>query len=207
MSTLLEFLSEPNEEPTLHGGAVLRNYKPGPQDNFQTPDKATRLLLPYLPKDAVIGEPACGKGNIVRFLRKQGFTVYPSDIAPQEGIPGFVQHDFLIKPRPAFFEKITFLATNVPFSLKDEFIYECLQMDIGFALIVPVTALEPTSVVKPGERIKMLQEFDWEVICPTTRICFETPTDAPSKPHKGMLWLTYGLGIGRQWTYVDMEKD
>ena len=38
----------------------------GSPNDFQTPPEAIKPLLPYLKKDWLIWECACGKGNIVK---------------------------------------------------------------------------------------------------------------------------------------------
>jgi hypothetical protein len=37
----------------------------GSPDDFQTPDKALDILTPFLDKNKVIWECACGKGNLL----------------------------------------------------------------------------------------------------------------------------------------------
>ena len=44
-------------------------------DDFQTPPHALAPLLPFLPKDEVIWECACGGRNLVKALRSEGSQV------------------------------------------------------------------------------------------------------------------------------------
>jgi len=66
-----------------------RNYS----DDFQTPEYAIEPLLPYLRKDWIIWECACGKGNLVRALERRGFKVMGTDIR--------IGHDFLQSTTPS----------------------------------------------------------------------------------------------------------
>lgn len=50
----------------------------GHPDNFQTPSDAILPLLPYLPP-GLIWEPSCGKGNLVRALKRAGRAVIDTD--------------------------------------------------------------------------------------------------------------------------------
>jgi hypothetical protein len=69
----------------------------GHPDNFQTPGSAIECLLPYLPKEWLIWEPACGKGNLVRAFEEQGYKVYGSDIAEPHG-KDFLHVDCKVRP-------------------------------------------------------------------------------------------------------------
>lgn len=49
-------------------------------DDFQTPGYAIEPLIPFLKKDWIIWECACGKGNLVNAFKKHGFKVIGTDI-------------------------------------------------------------------------------------------------------------------------------
>lgn len=108
----------PSNRKTLrYRGAILREEKSmkpplqnGSPDDFQTPAHAIEPLLPFLKKEWLIWECACGKGNLVDALNKRGRLAIGTDI--MDG------HDFLTW-RP---DKFDCIVTNPPFSLKDEFL-------------------------------------------------------------------------------------
>lgn len=54
--------------------------KQGSPNDFQTPPKALKPLLPYLKKDWTIWECAAGKGNLSNELKRLGFEVIATDI-------------------------------------------------------------------------------------------------------------------------------
>lgn len=71
-------------------------------DDFQTPPGAVIPLLPYLKKEWVVWEPACGEGYLVDFMKTQGFNVLATDI--KSG------HDYLAWEPPEY----DFMITNPP---------------------------------------------------------------------------------------------
>ncbi len=85
-------------------------------DQYETPEWATRALLPHLPsRIEVIWEPACGSGKMVRALRGAPFEVIASDIQTGSDFfaAGYIAADAIV--------------TNPPYSLATEFIEEALK--------------------------------------------------------------------------------
>jgi hypothetical protein len=101
-------------------------------DSFATPAYAVRPLLPYIPKTWTVWEPtdSTGDGQITRLLREHGCTVIAT---------GKDRLDFLRDPPDFWFDCIV---TNPPYSLKDAFIKRCMEHNMPFALLLPLTALE-----------------------------------------------------------------
>lgn len=154
------------------------NQAPKHSDHFQTPGSALWPLLPYLPAEATIWEPACGKRNLVRFLQGRGYDCFGTDLL--EG------HDFLTMPAPRSFDVI---ATNPPFSVKDLVISRCYELGKPFALLLPYTALE-------GQlRQSLYRKHGVQVLVMAKRVNFETPNNNGSSAWFPTLWLTWGLGL------------
>ncbi len=91
-------------------------YARQPFDLYETPEWATKAVVPFLPPGAVILEPACGSGKMVRALADCGFDVYGEDI--REG------RDFLQTQRC----KADAIVTNPPFNIATQFIEHALKL-------------------------------------------------------------------------------
>lgn len=151
-------------------------------NDFQTPPVALKPLLPYLKKEWVIWECACGKGSLSLTLFNAGYKVIGSDIAFGD--------DFLIW-QPEHFDCIV---TNPPYSLKDQFLKRCYLLGKPFALLMPLTTLE-------GKRQHWLEKYGIEVILLDKRLNFETPSGKGSGSWFATAWFTNWLSIGRQLTF------
>lgn len=152
-----------------------KNRKAGGQDKCQTPPYAITPLLPYLPKESVIWEPACGEGNIVSALTRQGYSVVGSDI--ESG------HDFRYW-QPDHFDIII---TNPPYSqpLKNEFFARAYQLGKTFAFLVKAD----TTGTK-GWQV-YAKEFGYEQMHLDERIDFKMPNKGWGG--KGADWATTWL--------------
>jgi hypothetical protein len=162
----------------------------GHPDNFQTPGSAIECLLPYLPKEWLIWEPACGKGNLVRAFEQQGYKVYGSDIAEPHG------KDFLHVDC-----KVSAIITNPPFSIKEKFLARCYELDYPFALFMPITTFDSR------ERRRLFHRKGIQLILPDGRINFETPNGKGSSSWFYCAWFTNGLKLPRQLNFHGMELE
>lgn len=130
------------------------------RDLFQTPEYATDILVPFIPKDVeFIWEPACGQGKIVNRLKEHAFKVFGSDLREE----GRVFRNFLAYKNSDYFDCII---TNPPFSLKRKFYEKCREYDVPFALLIPADY--------SGWIVKATQD-GCEKIIPTRRIDYITP--------------------------------
>ena len=126
-------------------------------DNVQTPFKALDLIEPYIPEDSFILDPCCGEGNIVLYFMKHGYKVLGNDIK--------YNVDFLkIDKNHKILKNITHIITNPPYTLKDEFLEKCYELELPFALLMPVSAL---GGIKKG---KLYQKYGCDIIMPNKRI-------------------------------------
>jgi len=90
--------------------ATFRGSVREPRDFYPTPLEAFTPLLPYLPKDVTIWEPACGDGRLVAAMNEYGLRAIGSDINDSFAT------DFL-----AAKSSYSCIVTNPPFSLAFEF--------------------------------------------------------------------------------------
>lgn len=103
-------------------------YQRNAQDRYPTPPDVTVALMDFLkiPKYQRIWEPACGDGYMVNAMRGMGYDVIGTDI--QSGT------DFLEADVPA--GGVSWIITNPPFSLSEQFIEKCIQHERPFALLL-----------------------------------------------------------------------
>lgn len=162
------------------------------RDLFQTPNYATELLIPFMPKNVnVIWECACGEGKIVKVLLANGYGVAATDLR-------FGGFNFLTQNYPEYYDAII---TNPPFSLKRKFYEKCKEFGLPFALLIPADY--------SGWLIRAVQEGA-EKIIPTRRIDYITPTGlSGASGHTAYyhsMWLTWGFGLGRTETFVELTN-
>ena len=174
-------------------------YVPQGRDLFQTPNYATELLIPFIPKMVVnIWEPACGQNKIVDVLREHKYYVFGSDLGYPDQEDNFLTTAY---PFPTY-KKNTAIITNPPYSLKQKFYERCRSFDVPFALLIPADYCSwIIQALKDG----------CEKIIPERRIDFITPsgksglTGNTSNYHS--LWLTWGFGLGRSETFVELTNE
>ena len=153
-------------------------------DDYQTPPEALWPLLPYLNPDLTIWECACGKGNLVKELRQEGFAVIGTD----------KEKDFLIwQP-----ERFDCIVTNPPYSLKTEFLRRAYELGKPFAFLLPITGLEYRS------RQSMFQRHGIELLLLNKRLRFERPDGKKSRPWFSSAWFCWRLGLPKQLTFATL---
>jgi hypothetical protein len=158
-------------------------------DDFQTPKEAIYPLLPYLKKDWLIWECACGKGNIYNALNGFGYNVIATDILQGE--------DFL-KWQPKRYDCII---TNPPYTIKEKFLERCYQLGKPFALLLPLTTFET------AKRQHLLKKYGVQVIFFDKRIEFETPNQKQkgSKSWFATAWFTNWLDLPETLNFVKFD--
>jgi hypothetical protein len=159
-----------------------KNYS----DDFQTPAYAVKPLIPFLNKNWVIWECACGKGNLVKALESEGFKVIASDIA--EG------KDFL-KWKPENFDCII---TNPPYSLRYQFIKRCYELNKPWAMLMTLTTLE-------GKRQSLFRKYGIQILLLNKRINFETPDGKGSGAWFPVAWFCWKL-LPKDIVFGDLNK-
>lgn len=183
------------------------------RDVFQTPNYATKLLLPYIPKNVThIWEWACGSFKMVDVFLEAGYGVTATDLyegwegeyrRPYYAKHNFITHEMDIKESD---KQCGAIITNPPYSLKEKFYNKCREYNMPFALLIPADYC--------GWLIKALQD-GCEKIIPTRRIDFITPNgkdgSSGSTSQFHSMWLTWGFNLGKTETFVEltdkMKKD
>jgi len=182
-----------------------------PRDCFQTPNYATELLIPYIPKDiTTIWECAVGHGKIFSVLEKDKYAVYGTDIK-QTTYTHKVINFLTCKKIPTnvfcglstgVTEKLAII-TNPPFSLKKRFFEKCIYFDIPFALLL--------SADYSGWVIDAVRKYGCEKIIPDHRIDYITPTGkSGATGHSSYfhsLWMTRYFNLGKSETFVELTKE
>lgn len=155
----------------------------GHTNEMFTPDYALNPLLPFIKgKFKRVWECAYGKGHLAEVLRKEGFEVNGSFDFFNETL---VNQDIII--------------TNPPYSMKDEFLERAYKLNIPFAFLLPLTALEG---IKRG---KMYQDNGIQLIIPNRRINFITPNKGKSSWF-ATGWFCYGLDLPKDLMFVKLER-
>lgn len=165
----------------------------GNSDDFQTPPIALNPLLPYLKKDWVLWECACGKGNLVKALEGKGYNVLATDINGG----GNSKLDFIIDTMSFPYDCII---TNPPYSLKQQFLQRCYELQKPFALLLPLTTFETR------KRQALFKKYGLEVIFFPKRINFETPSGKGSGSWFATAWFTWGLNIGKELNWFQEDS-
>lgn len=100
-------------------------------DLYPTPPEVTVALMRFLklPRSTQIWEPACGQGDMVEALRGCGMLAYGTDIRSGQ--------DFLDSWQPrSTIAACSWIITNPPFSLADEFIRHAAEIGKPFAMLL-----------------------------------------------------------------------
>jgi hypothetical protein len=164
------------------------------RDLFQTPNYATELLVPFIPKNTtVIWEPACGNYKISNVLTDHNFEVISTDLK-YENANFLTSHALLLKT--------DCIITNPPFSLKRKFFEKCIEYSRPFALLI--------SADYNLWVIDAIRKYGCEKLIPDHRINFITPTGLnESSGHTSYfhsLWLTRYFNLGKTETFVELTK-
>jgi hypothetical protein len=165
-----------------------KSMSAGRPDHFQTPASALDPLVPFLKKDWLIWEPACGKGNLVRGLQERGFQAHGTDIL--NGHCFISGNEYLSQA----------IVTNPPFSLKHKFLARCYQIGNPFALLMPLTTFDSK------ERQKLFHERGIQVIFMPKRVNFETPNGKGSSSWFATAWFCWGLELPSQLVFTGFDS-
>lgn len=127
-------LAEPIASTGGVAGAIaasMAKWARKPSDLYPTPLDCTYSLLPYiahlLPANAMVLEPACAEGQMVKPMREFGWTVDGTDLRPGVG-GGTGGVDFLSDDTYFPDDYYDLVATNPPFSAAEAFIIRALQI-------------------------------------------------------------------------------
>src|SRR4051812_28833570 len=98
-------------------------------DECYTPYEAVKPLMEFLTRDKVYYECTSAlSGSIVSIMGQCGYNILPSN-----------GRDFL---NDVILEKVDAIITNPPYSKKDKFIKKCYELNLPFALLLPVSSIQ-----------------------------------------------------------------
>lgn len=158
-------------------------YVPRGYDACQTPPYAIDPLLPYLPMEWTIWEPACGEGLLVEAFYDADRRCIGTDILTGK--------NFFEYAPPAPWHC---LVTNPPYSIKYEWLERCYKLRRPFALLLPVETLGASTAQT------QFRTHGLEVLFLDRRVNFKMP----NKGWEGggaqfpVAWFTWGLELPAQ---------
>jgi hypothetical protein len=176
---------------------------PQGRDTFKTPNYATDLLIPFIPRQldnskTYIWECASGEGKIANRLIYHGFDVFQSDLRQFDNLD--IRCNFLTNDiRNDYYMGNFCIITNPPFSIKEEFIEKAFEYRVPFAFLI--------NADYSGKQIDWIKR-GCEKIIPNRRIDYITPTGRNGKTSSSQfhsMWLTYGFNIGQTETFVELS--
>ena len=153
----------------------------GHSDEIYTPQIAIECLLPYLKKKTIIWDSAFGSGKLASYFEEKGFIVVGNDSV-----------DFLNEEVDC-----SYIITNPPYSMKDEFLKRAFEIGKPFAFLMPLTALEGK---KRGELYK---KYGIQLIIPNKRINFIMPNKQGSSWFQ-TAWFCYKLNLPKDLMFVEL---
>lgn len=162
-------------------------------DLFQTDPAALAPLLPYIPADATIWEPACGQGNLAKALADTDRWVYATDRFPCDGSE---PHDFFSWEPPNWHVQVT----NPPYSVKNEWLARSYALGKPFALLLPLTCFEGKV------RQRLYARHGLQVLFLPGRVDFTTPNGKTGGSWFATAWFTWGLGLPRDLLFTGHEE-
>lgn len=167
-------------------------YKRVESDFYPTPPEPTIALINFLqlPKDNVIWEPACGKGDMSSVIKNMGYKVKESDIDRGD--------DFLKCP---FFE-CDWIITNPPFSLSEQFIRRAFEHKRPFAFLLKCQYWHAK------KRLSLFEETHPTYILPLTwRVDFLKKKRGKGAPPMDVMWVVWDIDFQREYPlYIPIEK-
>lgn len=153
----------PNNKPKSNRAGDTK--KVSQMDICQTPPHAIEPLLPYLDKHWIVWESAAGPEHLlVDALENEGFFVIGTDLLYSESFNFF---DYA----PGTYD---IQITNMPFSIKYEWLQRSFELGKRFALLAPY---ETTFAEKFQRLFKKYNGKPWhiEVLSPERRINYKMP--------------------------------
>ena len=173
---------------------------PQGRDLFQTPNYATELLLPFIPKEiSFIWEPACGNFKISNVLSEFGFHVYNSDLDFPVTGDNFLTNEFPFTT----YKNNGGIITNPPFSLKQKFYHRCKEFNVPFALLIPMDMA--------GWLAKAFDIDGCQGVVPYERVNYITPTGLNEQnghtSNFHSFWLTWGFNLPNMLNFCHITKE
>lgn len=171
-------------------------YKRVESDYYPTPPEATQALIDallvgdMLHKEEHIWEPACGDGHMVNVFQNNGFQVTATDILTGE--------DYLTAEKP---DGVSWIITNPPFSLAEEFIHRSLKHNVPFAFLLK------SQFWHAKKRFDLYYNHPPAYILPLTwRPDFLFKSRGKGSPLMDVMWCVWIPGAEHSATYIPLRK-
>lgn len=183
----------------MMNGNILANRSSGKRnksDYYPTPKQCTQSLIDFLkiPKSCVIWEPACGEGYMAEVFKLNGYTVKSTDLNPH----GYEEYtcDFLTSGNV----ECDWIITNPPFSLADEFIKKCIELQKPFAMLLK------SQYWHSKKRYPLFLRHKPRFVLPLTwRPDFEFGKRGGA-PTMECIWTVWGAESAEQTVYLPLKK-
>jgi len=162
---------------------LKHNIKEVPKrDRCQTPPYALDPLLPYIPKHMTVWEPAVGEGYLANEMIRKGYEVVGTDLCYSTTEDN---QDFLISDIP----EVDCIITNPPYSIKYEWIARCYEIELPFALLIPV------DTIGAAKAQALFSKYGISILYMNQRIDFKMPDKgwSGSGSFFPTAWYTYKL--------------
>lgn len=160
-------------------------------DFYPTPPDVTQALMDFiqLPKGTVVWEPACGSGDMVKVMEKNGLHVIGTDI--QTGT------DFLQAEAPC---EVEWIITNPPFSLAEQFIRKSEEHKVPFAMLLK------SQYWHAAKRVALFSSITPSYVLPLTwRPDFHFKTRKGGSPLMDVIWVVWIPGAYKT-EYIPLVK-
>jgi len=155
-----------------------------------TPPEAIDYIEPFLNKNLIYWEACYGQGHLADELIDRGF-----DVVGRREIN-------CLKEEPKHYWNV--LITNPPFNGNKKFIKRAIELKKPFALLIRLEHLGGV------EALRLLKDFDFQIIIPEKRINYITPKMLAGNKVGGSpfhsIWLTHGINLPKQINYITLEQ-
>lgn len=146
-------------------------------DSYETPGWVTEALLPHLPQELDIWEPAAGSGKMVSVFARFGYDVTGTDIT--DG-PSFLD----IKESDGF----NAIITNPPYVLAREFIDHALNLMMEPRGLVAMLLRTDFDHAKTRQELFTVAPFAKKLVLTKRIKWFEDSKGQPSFNHAWFIW-------------------
>lgn len=152
------------------------------RDLYETPAWVTECLLPHLPDNMKIWEPASASGKMARVLIEGGHAVSVSDISHELSV------DFLkTNPDEAFDGEA--IITNPPYEFAREFIEHALEHTETQSGMVAMLLRTDFDHAKTRQHLfSMHKAFAKKIVLTKRIVWFDGPGATPSFNHAWYIW-------------------
>lgn len=155
---------------------IYNAYTKSKSDEYYTPLLALKPLFRYISKDKIIWECTDTSGNITSAFRENGYDVVSTS-------DNFLEHKAALGD---------IIVTNPPYSLKTEFLEHCYDLNVPFALLLPLTALEGK------RRQELYREYGIKLILFNRRIQF---MGGKNNVWFATAWFTHGINLPKELNF------